>query len=178
MTEVSGSIRIDEEKEVYRNAWGALFDDYVTFLPGGARGRYVRWRWEAPYSVAVLAIENGKGLLVHNFRHSARRVVREVPKGFAQPGLTPEETARAELSEEAGLSGGTLVHVGTVTIDPAFADHPMHLFTASDCTAGDSHPEESESIVGRSWVDLKGPPPTDDVVSLLILSLARPTAEL
>lgn len=42
----NGEIELLEEIEVYRNKYATLYDDKVLF-PGGSRGRYVRFHWNA-----------------------------------------------------------------------------------------------------------------------------------
>src|SRR5665811_1421089 len=57
--------------------------------------------------VGVVALtEEGRLVLVRQFRHGLREVTLELPGGLIDAGTTPEEAARAELREETGYGGG------------------------------------------------------------------------
>lgn len=172
------SIEIRRQRAVYENTYGTLFDDDVRFNPSGANGRYVRWAWKSPYSVAVLAEFQGSFAVIRTFRHSARQEVYEVPKGFGSRDLSPLQVARMELAEETGLRSLDIRHLGTVQADMAFAAHPMHLFIAHRCISGLSRPEASEVIASVTFVPCADLPsflrentPTD-AISLLMAEMA------
>jgi ADP-ribose pyrophosphatase len=172
----SPSIRIVRDRVVYANGYGDLHDDDVEFRPAGALGRYVRWRWRAPYSIAVLALtEPGTALLVRNFRHSARREVLEVVKGFGDDIRSPDDVAHAELREELGFTAEKLTFLGTTFADPAFAHHPMRCYLAAGHIHGPGAPENSEAIRGIKRFPLTDTPnalrsgDVQDSVTLLLL---------
>jgi len=170
------SIRIVRDRLVYANRYGDLYDDEVEFRPRRVRGRYVRWQWRAPYSVAVLPLlDHQIALLVRNFRHSARREVLEAIKGFGDEARDPAEVAVAELREEIGFSTVSLSFLGVTIADPGFAYHPMHCFTATGQIDGPTNPEHSEAIGGAEWFPLARTPEVlasgevQDSVTLLLL---------
>jgi 8-oxo-dGTP pyrophosphatase MutT (NUDIX family) len=145
--EEAPNIRIVRDRLVYANSYGDLHDDDVEFLPGGIPGRYLRWRWRARYSVAVLALEDpGTALLVRNFRHSARRDVLEAVKGFGDDTRAPGDVARDELHQELGFHASSLTFLGISVADPGFAYHPMHCFLAAGGIDRQRRPEDSEAI--------------------------------
>ncbi len=147
MTKPDNEIKITNQIKIYENKYGALYDDEIEFLPQKIKGTYVRWSWNVPYSVAVLPmISPDTGVLIRSFRHSARKLILEVPKGFGEKNKEPVEIAKMELKEETGLICGAIDYKGMVFTDPAFAYHPMHLFIAWDCLEGQSNNEESEVI--------------------------------
>jgi len=124
--------RIEREREhlVYRNEYLALYDDEVEF-PNGRRGRYVRTVWTAPYSVAVLPIAtNGDYILIRQFCYAQDKWLLQVPKGFGVDGVSPEEMARRELDEEAGLIAIRTERIGTLAVDPGFIANPLFAFRA------------------------------------------------
>jgi len=99
-----GEIEIIREQPVYENQYGILYDDEVIF-PSGVSGKYIRFLWKAPYSVAVLpVIENDRIALISSFRHGLRGWTLEIPKGFGKPDIPPKKVAQLELIEETGLS--------------------------------------------------------------------------
>ncbi len=145
----SGIIEILEARQVYRNRWGMLFDDNVRF-PDRTPGTYLRFVWEAPYSVAVLPVTAAGGLVFVNvFRHASRRWHREVPKGFGAADLTPVQAAAGELKEETGFFSDAWQNWGTLWTDPGFNAGKCHLFVARNCEkAFEPTPEYSEVIAG------------------------------
>ena len=176
MSEEIASIRIVRPRMVYGNQFGTLYDDDVEFCPAGVAGRYVRWQWRAPYSVAVLAMgDPSSALLIRNFRHSARREVLEVVKGFGDAERSPAEVARAELSEELGFTAHELKFLGVTVADAAFAYQPMHCFLAEGIRDQVPRPEESEAISGARAFDLAETPEAlghgtvEDAVTLSLL---------
>jgi 8-oxo-dGTP pyrophosphatase MutT (NUDIX family) len=145
----SASIEVIRDRVVYSNKYGQLHDDDVVFRPGGTEGRYIRWQWSAPYSVAVLPLTDANtAILVRNFRHSARRSVLEAVKGFGSSEYEPSEVARIELREELGYSARELAFAGTTYSDPGFAYHPMHCFVAVGQIDREAVPECTEAIQG------------------------------
>ncbi|HEX8322057.1 NUDIX hydrolase [Longimicrobium sp.] len=169
-------IRIIQERLVYESRYGRLYDDFVEFLPQGATGTYLRWEWEAPYSIAVLPILlTGEIILVESFRHSARGTVLEVPKGFGRTGTAPVQIAHEELAEEVGLQSTEIRSAGMIYTDPAFAYAPFHLFVAQGCSGTQARPEESEVIVRSMKYALSEVPgllaagTVNDAVTVLLL---------
>jgi ADP-ribose pyrophosphatase len=170
------AIHILRDRVVYENDYGNLYDDEVEFRPQGTLGRYVRWKWRAPYSVAILPfVDPQTALLIRNFRHSARREVLEAVKGFGDEARDPAEVAIAELREELGFSTVNLHFLGVTNTDPGFACHPMHCFVATGRIDAPRSPEHTESIGGVAEFPLKGTPKAlaageiQDSVTLLLL---------
>jgi ADP-ribose pyrophosphatase len=77
----------------------------------GIHHRVVRWRAN-PAGVAVLAILEGRILLLRHFRHPTRQWHWEVPRGSIEPGRTIRETVIAELREEAQAEASDIVELG------------------------------------------------------------------
>jgi 8-oxo-dGTP pyrophosphatase MutT (NUDIX family) len=74
---------------------------------GYATGSY--YVLERPDSVSVVPVSpSGRTVLLRQERHPVDESTWEFPGGHIDPGETPEEAARREIREEAGLVGGTL----------------------------------------------------------------------
>lgn len=69
-------------------------------------------------AVAV-PFRDGKFGLLRIFRHAPRTECLEFPRGFACPGLTPEENIRKELAEEMGAQIKAVRFLGHVRRTPA-----------------------------------------------------------
>lgn len=88
-----------------------------------------------PGAVAVIAItDDGKILVVEQYRKALERSIIEIPAGKLEPGEKPEVTARRELEEETGYSCGELTYIQTFATSPGFADEVIHLYVARNLT--------------------------------------------
>lgn len=73
---------------------------------------------------------DNKIVLIRQFRHGTEEVTLEIPGGMVDEGEAPESSARRELLEETGYAAEELVHIGTVTPNPAILNNRCHTFLA------------------------------------------------
>ncbi|MFC9540909.1 NUDIX domain-containing protein [Lysinibacillus sp. NPDC056959] len=86
-----------------------------------------------PGAVAVIAItDEGKLVLVEQYRKALERSIVEIPAGKLEPGEEPIVTARRELEEETGYGAQSLTYLQAFATSPGFADEIIHLFVAKD----------------------------------------------
>ncbi|SOB94104.1 ADP-ribose pyrophosphatase [Ureibacillus xyleni] len=98
-------------------------------LPNGNKS--IREIVNHPGAVAVIAItDEGKLILVEQYRKALERSIIEIPAGKLEPGEAPEVTARRELEEETGLGCHKLSYLQTFATSPGFADEVIHLYVA------------------------------------------------
>ena len=72
-------------------------------------------------AVALIAIdEDGRWLLVRQFRLPVQGELLELPAGTREPGEPPEVTALRELREETGYTADSVVHLGGAWMAPGF----------------------------------------------------------
>ena len=93
--------------------------------------------------------EDGRVVLVRQYRYAVDSLVWELPAGRRDPGETPEEGARRELEEEVGLRAGALEPLLVFWTTPGFCDEVMHLFRATGLEAVPARPEADEKIESR-----------------------------
>jgi len=86
-------------------------------------------------------------LLIQQYRYAAGGPIWEVPAGVLEPGESPEECARRELSEETGARAERIEHLTTIYTTPGFTDERIHLFLATGITAGEPRPRSDEFLV-------------------------------
>ncbi|RUO56233.1 NUDIX hydrolase [Pseudidiomarina homiensis] len=137
-----GEIEILEEIKVFENRFATLYNDKVVF-PSGATGEYLRFWWNAPYGVLIIATTaQHQLLLLRNFRHEDRNWQWEIPKGFGEPELTPEACAAKELHEETGFAASSWHKLHTLDTHGT----PTHVFRATLAAEQLASPETSEAI--------------------------------
>jgi ADP-ribose pyrophosphatase len=102
----------------------------------GPDGTHEREIVHHPGAVAVVAWHgDGTITLVRQYRAALDAELWELPAGLRDvAGEPPDETARRELIEEAGLSPGTLEHLATFVNSPGFSDEAVVVYLATDLT--------------------------------------------
>ncbi len=99
-----------------------------------------------PGASVVLPVDDDGVVLIHQFRHCADGWLWEAPAGTLNAGETPEQCARREVTEEAGLVAGSLEHVGFVFTAPGFTDEKIHLWIAGNCSKAPTNFDHDEVI--------------------------------
>jgi ADP-ribose pyrophosphatase len=100
-----------------------------------------------PGAAAVVPfLDDGRILLLHQYRYAAGGNIWEIPAGKLEAGEAPEVCAARELEEETGFRAGRLVRVGEILTSPGFTDERIHLFCAYDLTPGNTAHEPAEVI--------------------------------
>lgn len=137
------------ETSIYlsRKPWLTLRQDRVR-LPGGAViDEY--FVLEYPAWVNVLAIaEDGRVVLIRQYRHAAKGVHYELPAGVVDPtDPDPLTAAKRELLEETGYGGGEWTAFMTLSANPATHTNVSHTFLARGVVPVQSpDPEATEDI--------------------------------
>lgn len=118
--------------------------------PGGVRAE--RDIIEHPGSVVILPVfEDGRVLLIRQYRHSVGEFLWELVAGRKEPGETPLVAARRELIEETGYRAKRLRKLMRVVPTPGFVSEWMWIFAAEGLTEGAAQPEADERIMARSF---------------------------
>ncbi len=99
-----------------------------------------------PGGVVVVPLdEEGKIVMVRQYRYPFHRVVTELPAGKNEPGEDPALGAARELSEEIGAEG-TLIPLGTLMASPGFCTEVLNLYLGVNLTFGKPHPDPNEFL--------------------------------
>ena len=145
--------RPDSARTVYE---GALVD--VTLERWGDHEREIV---EHPGAVAIVAVDAADDVwLVRQLREPARRELVELPAGTREEGEEPLATARRELREECGLTGGTWSELGAFWTTPGFCREHMVVFLAEGVEPGEPDPDAAEEVEVLQW-------PADGIDALL-----------
>jgi ADP-ribose pyrophosphatase len=98
-----------------------------------------------PHCVCGVAVmDDGRLILVRQYRHPTGGFLWEVPAGKIDPGETPEEAFRRELIEECGVGCDSAEELLSFYTSPGILTERMHLFLARGCKegAGEQNPGE------------------------------------
>ena len=126
---------------------GKLFD--VTIERWGDHEREIV---EHPGAVAIVAVDtDGMVALVRQRREAACKELLELPAGTLEEGEQPLDSARRELEEETGLTGGAWRELAAFYTTPGFCRERMHLFAAEGVESSPASPEEDEQLELIRW---------------------------
>ena len=111
-------------------------------------------------SLAVPVLEDGRVVVLRQYRFAVATRLLEFPAGTLDPGETPLSTMQRELQEEAGYSAERWDPLGAMLPCPGYSDEVIHLFLARDLTplterpAGDD--DEDLEVVLLTPAELDG----------------------
>lgn len=97
-------------------------------------------------AVVLPRLDDGRLILVRQYRYAAAAHLWEIPAGHLEPGEPPEDGARRELVEETGFYPGRLEKLVEFYSAPGFCDELMHLFLATQLEKRAPAPDEDEAI--------------------------------
>ena len=121
-------------------------------------GEIVRQYVDHPGAAAVVAVDDeGRVLLIQQYRHPIRRRDWEIPAGLLDvEGEEPLETARRELAEEVDLEAERWESLVSIFTTPGGNDEVVHLFLARGLrSVGTPHDrEDEEADIRQEWMPL------------------------
>lgn len=98
-------------------------------------------------SMTVVAVDNdGKLVMVRQYRHPAGEELLETPAGSVDPGESAEDSVNRELAEETGFRARSVIKVGTFYLAPGWATEYMHVYLARDLYESTAEADEDERI--------------------------------
>ncbi len=102
-------------------------------------------------SVVLLPVlDDGRILLVRQYRHAADEFLWELVAGHVERGEDPAKAARRELEEETGYTARRFRHLFDFFPTPGFLSERMRLYLATGLTPGHAKPEDDENLeVGK-----------------------------
>lgn len=97
--------------------------------------------------VCVLALDNeGRVLLVRQFRYPHEKILREIPAGKLEVGEDPARAARRELREETGAVAAQWDSLGEIYPTPAYCGEVIRMYLARELTFGENALDEGEFL--------------------------------
>ena len=100
-----------------------------------------------PGAVAVVTFtQEGKLILVKQFRKALEKAIAEIPAGKLEVGEDPLECAKRELEEETGVMAKTWTKLHSFYTSPGFANEIVHVYLAEDLEIGQLNMDEDEFV--------------------------------
>lgn len=125
---------------------GKVFDlqvDEIEYNSSGNKG--IREVAVHPGGAVVVPItEEGKIIMVSQFRYPFKKNILELPAGKLDHEEDPMLCAGRELEEETGYSADKLIKLSSIYTTPGFCTEELHIFLAENLTAGYHQREEGE----------------------------------
>jgi ADP-ribose pyrophosphatase len=155
LSDVPESWPVLATEDLYRTDWVMALRLDEIHAPENAQS-FQRLVLEHPGAVIVLAVDDRRrAYCLWQYRHPAHRRFVELPAGLLDAdGESPEDTARRELREEAGLEAGAWTLLGSTWSSPGITSEVMHFFLARDLRDVDDDFERTheEAEMSGDWV--------------------------
>lgn len=116
-------------------------------LPNGAEGDWECVRHPGG-SLAVPMTQDGKLVLVRQYRFAAERRLLEFPAGTVEPGEDPLTTVQREIQEETGYRASQWQPLGQFYLAPGYSDEIIYAYLATglELLAHPPNQDEDEDI--------------------------------
>lgn len=137
---------LKSEKLLSKGTWMNLRMERVQLPTGGIVPEW--FVLEFPDWINVIAItKDGKFVMEDQYRHALGQTHFELVAGVIDPGETPLEAAKRELSEETGFGGGEWQLFMTVSPNPTNHTNLSYTFLATGVEKlSEQHQEATEDI--------------------------------
>ena len=127
-----------------RNPWWTYRKD-ATVLPSGKEGEY-HYVHVKGSSMIIPIMDDGKMILVNQYRYLCDRESLEFPCGSVKEDSTYEETAKHELAEETGFQASELACVAEFNPYNGVTDEICKVFIARKLTPVAAHHDDTEEF--------------------------------
>lgn len=98
-------------------------------------------------SLVIPVMEDGRVLLLRQYRYLAKREGLEFPCGLIEKGISPEQNAMKELREESGFTAEKLEYAGAFAPSIGVCDEVCHIFIANKLSKKPLQPDETEEFL-------------------------------
>ena len=144
MNEKNPETEILSHEEVYSGKIVKLQVDFIRQESGESTIREVV---RHPGGVAAVPVlDDGRIVLIRQFRYPLGKYIWEIPAGKLDSGQTPRDTIARELEEEIGYTAAKLTEMCSFYTSPGFCDEVIHLFAAHGLTPCAQRLETGEHI--------------------------------
>jgi ADP-ribose pyrophosphatase len=124
---------------------GKVFDHQVDEIEYESGNKGIREVAIHPGGAVVVPIkDDGKIILVRQFRYPLQKTLIELPAGKLDKGEDPLVCATRELEEETGYKAKEIKKLGEIYTAPGYCTEILHIYSASGLTPGNHNREEGE----------------------------------
>ncbi len=132
-----------KSERIYEGAIINLRRDTVTVMNGTSQREIIEHNGGA---VLAAITDEGKMVMVRQYRKAANRVMLEVPAGKIDPGEAPEKTAARELKEETGYTPENVKFLMKFYPSVGYSQEILYLYLCTGLKAGETDFDENEAI--------------------------------
>lgn len=149
---------MSEQQSEWTKVDSAIVADYDAFRIRRTRARSPRTHDVHEFHVVdrrhcvqiVAHAEDGRLIMVEQYRPGVERVTLEFPAGVLDEGEDPVSGALRELAEETGYRARNGRVIARADLDPAIETSIVHIVIATDCArAGEPKQDDGEAVVLR-----------------------------
>jgi len=168
-------LKVEQTERVYQGKLFSFVVEDIT-LPNDAKTKMAMVRH--PGSAAIVPLrEDGKVVMILQYRHPVRDFLLEIPAGTIEPGESPLDCARRELIEETGLKAEEFIKLTEVHILPAYSDEKTHVYLARKFTPMKQRLDQDEILEVVEYplgevVDMIGNGVATDALTILSIQMA------
>lgn len=141
--------KLIESKIVFDGKLLHIHSDTVLLPDGKTAVR--EWFEHRGASVIVAFDEDGKLIMVRQYRYPLGRETVELPAGKIDAGETPLECARRELKEETGYMAADFTEIARLSPAAAYTSEILYVFLAEGLLKGETSPDEDEFVETERW---------------------------
>ena len=135
--------KISEETLFTNKWWKYKRDEFL--LPDGKQGEY-HYVHTNGASLIIPVLDDGKILMVQQYRYLNERESLEFPCGGVKDGNTYEETANFELREETGFGAKRMQLAGNFNPYNGVTNEICRIYIATSLEPVESQPDETEEF--------------------------------
>lgn len=133
-----------KEELVYEGKIISVYKDYIEL----SNGNKVVWDLvKHKGAAAIIPVrEDGKIILVRQYRNALEEMTLEIPAGGLEPGEEPIECATRELEEETGFFSTEVEHLIDTISAVGFCNERVYIYYATGLQASKQNLDENEYV--------------------------------
>lgn len=136
------NFKLIKSKILYK---GKVFDHQVDEIEYNSGNKGIREIAIHPGGAVVVPVkDDGKIILVKQFRYPLQKTLIELPAGKLEKGEDPLVCATRELEEETGYKSASIKKLGEIYTAPGYCTEILHIYSATELIPGNHNREEGE----------------------------------